>query len=110
EGGAGLRAVRVRDVALREEPLAAGVAAPARDRGRDDDPVALLHVADVLPDLLDDAHALVAEDRPRLHAGEGAADEVEVGPADGAPGEAHDGVGRLLDLRLGHVLDADVPD
>ena len=39
-----------------------------------------------------------------------AADHVQVGAADGAGGEAHDGVGRLLDLRLRDVVEADVAD
>src|SRR5207244_8151148 len=50
------------------------------------------------------------EDRPRPHAGDGAADEVQIGAADRARGEAHDCVVRVLDLRLGDVVQADVAD
>src|SRR5205814_7060750 len=54
--------------------------------------------------------AFVTEDGPGLHTGQGAADHVQVGAADGARREADDGVGRLLDLRFLHVLEAHVPD
>jgi hypothetical protein len=35
---------------------------------------------------------------------------VQVGAADGAGGEAHHRVGRLLDLRVGDLVEADVAD
>ena len=70
-----------------------------------------LEVADVAADLLDDADPLVAEDRCRdFMPGIVPADHVQVGAADGAGGEPDDRVGRLLDLRLGDVVEADVPD
>ena len=50
-------------------------------------------VAHVVADLLDDADALVAEDRAGLHAGHRAADHVQVGAADRGGGDADDGVG-----------------
>src|SRR5919201_4360230 len=65
-------------------------------------------------DLLDDPHRLVAEDVAVLHAGRLAAVEVEVGAADRRRGDADDRVDRLLDPRVGDVLDAEllgpVPD
>src|SRR5439155_24318571 len=43
-------------------------------------------------------------------AGQGAADHVQVGAADGAGGEADDGVGVVLNLRLLDVVEPDVAD
>ena len=110
EGGAGLRPVGVGPVALRIVAGAAVRAGAAADRRGDHHAVAGPQVADPGADLLDHAHALVPEDRPRLHPRHGAAHEVQVGAADGAGGQAHDRVGRLADLRLGDVVEADVAD
>src|SRR5205823_8028419 len=59
------------------------------------------------PELLDHAHALVAEDRPALHPGDRAVHEVDVRAADRRERDAHDRVARLLDHGIGHVLDAE---
>src|SRR3954465_11035097 len=56
------------------------------------------------------ADALVPEDPAFLHAGHGAADEMEVGTADRARGQPHDRVRRLLDRGLGDVVQPDVTD
>src|SRR5262249_45995495 len=98
------------DVALRVVAGAAVDARAAGDGRRDDDAVADLEVAHVRSDLLDDADAFVAEDGPRLHPRQRAADHVQIGAADGARREPHDGVGLGLDRRLRHVVEPDVPD
>jgi hypothetical protein len=57
-------------------------------------------------DVWDDAHRLVAEDVSLVHEGTERLVQVQVGSADVRGGHAHDGVGGLLDLRVGHVVDA----
>ena len=106
----GLRAVRVGAVALGVVTRAAVRAGAAADRRADHHALARLEVAHLRAERLDDADALVAEDRPRLHARHRAADEVQVGAADRARRQADDGVLGVLDLRLGDVVDANVPD
>ena len=60
------------------------------------------------PDLHDLAHELVAEDVAALHGGHEAVVEMQVGAADGAGGDLDDGVARMLDLRVGDRVAADV--
>jgi hypothetical protein len=104
-GGAG----RVDVVALGEVPAAAVVAGAAAQQHRGQHyPVAVAEVADVGADLLDHADGFVAEDLARLHARHGAPDEVQVGAADRGGGDPNDGIGRLLDLRFGDGLEADI--
>ena len=50
------------------------------------------------------------EDRPGHHARHGSTDHVQVGPADGAGGEADDGISGLLDPGLGNAIETNVPD
>src|SRR4028118_1035140 len=71
---------------------------------RDDHPVAGLDVLDVAADLLDDAHRLVPDDVPLAHKRGELGVEVEVRPTNGARGDAHYGVGGLLDDRVGNVV------
>src|SRR5262249_37054177 len=47
---------------------------------------------------------------PRLHARERAAHHVQIGAADGARRQPHDRIGRLLQLRVAYLLDADIAD
>ena len=110
ERGAGVRALGVRNVALRLVAGAAVAAIAAGDGRRHHDAVALAQVAHVLAALLDDADRLVTEDRSGLHAGKRAADEVQVGAADGARGDADQRIGGLVDLRLADRLEANVAD
>jgi hypothetical protein len=110
EDGAGALAARIRIVALHEVPGAAVAAMAAGDGGQDHDPVTDIEVAHHGAELLDRAHGLVAQDRARLHVGHGAAHHVKVGAADRRRPDAHDGVGGLLDLGFGHVVEADVAD
>ena len=110
ERGPGLLAVRIGVVALRLVAARAVRALPAADGGRDDDAVADLEVAYRRADLLDHPDSLVPEDRAGFHAGHGPADHVQVGPADGARGQADDRIGWLLDLRLRDVFEPDIPD
>ena len=110
ERGAGLLAVGVGVVALGVVAGPAIRAIAACNSRRDHDPVADLEVADLLAQLLDDAHALMPEDRAGLHAGHGSPDHVQVGAADRAGGQPHDRVGGLLDLGLGNAVEPDIPD
>src|SRR4028118_958740 len=71
---------------------------------RDHYTVAGLDVLDVAADLLDDPHRLVPDDVPLAHKRGELGVEVEVRPADGARGDAHYGVGGLLDDRVGNVV------
>ena len=73
-----------------------------------DHAVALLEAGDAASDLFDDAHRLVADDVAFLHHRDEAVEEVEVGAADGRRGHLDDDVGRLLDLRVGMGVDANV--
>ena len=73
-----------------------------------DDAVALLQLLDVLADLDDHAHRLVAEDVARLHRRHVAVVEVQVGAADAGGRDLDDRVARVLDLRVGDGVDADV--
>ncbi len=50
----------------------------------------------------------MAQNTALLHAGNGAANKVEIGAADGSRGDADDGVIRLLNLWLGDIFQADV--
>src|SRR5207249_5671850 len=107
EGGAGARAVRVGDVALRLVPGTAVRAVATRDGRRHDDALALPQVAHVLADLLNHADRLVPEDGAGLHARERAADEMQVGAADRARRDADQRIGRLLQPRIAHRLEPD---
>jgi hypothetical protein len=52
----------------------------------------------------------MAQDRAGLHARHRAAHHVQIGAADGAGGEPHDGIGRLLQLGRRHILEPDLAD
>jgi len=67
-------------------------------------PVAGLDPADVGADLLDDAHELVTEHRAGLDRYPLVV-EMEVGAADGARGDADEGVVGAAERRLGDVVD-----
>jgi hypothetical protein len=100
--------VRVRVVAGRPQPAPAEEAAPTGDRERDDHAVADFKVVHAGARLDDLAHELVTEDVAFLHRRDVAVVEVQVGAADGRRSDFDDGVARVENLRLGHVLDPHV--
>jgi hypothetical protein len=110
ESGARAFPAGVGIVALRIIAGAAIGAATAGDRRGDHHPVAHLEVAHHVAYSFDDADTLMAEDPAFLHAAEGAADEVQVGAADCRGGQPDDRVGRLFDLRIRDILNADIAD
>jgi hypothetical protein len=57
----------------------------------------------------DGADGFVAEDRPRLHLGHVAVEDMEVGPADRRRVDPHDRVGRLLDRGVRNLVPGAVP-
>ena len=63
-----------------------------------------LTVVTPAPTWLDGADGLVAEDPAAGDLGRVAFEDVQVGPADGGGVDADDGVGRVLDHRVGDVL------
>jgi hypothetical protein len=65
-------------------------------RSEDQHAIADLKVPHILSQRLDDAYALVPEDRATLRAGGSAAHPVQIGPADRAARQPDDGVGRVL--------------
>jgi hypothetical protein len=70
--------------------------------------VALLQAGDAPAGVFHDAHELVAEDVAGLHVGNLAAEDVQVGAADGRGGDAQHDIVVLLQHRVGHRLDADI--
>jgi len=82
----------------------------ARDRGRDHYAISDLKIANHRAKRFDDADAFVTEDRSRHDSRERAAYEMQVCTANCRGGDADDGVGGLLDLRLRHLFKADIPD
>src|SRR5262245_18057291 len=79
-------------------------ARPAGRDARDEYAVSGLHRRHRGPDLDDRPDRLMTEDRARLHLGNIALEDVQVGAADGRGVDADDCVRRLLDHRVGHVL------
>ena len=79
--------------------LAEAAAAAGGDAG-DEHAVARLERRDRGADLDDRADGLVAEDRPGLHLGDVALEDVQVGSADRRRVDADDRVRRLLDARI----------
>src|ERR1043166_927520 len=98
----------MRDVALRVIAGAAVRAVAAADGGGHHHAIARPQIAHVLPDLLDHPDRLVPENRARLHPRERAADEVQIRTAYRARRDPDQRVARLLDLRLAHILNADI--
>ncbi len=83
-------------------------AVAAGDVERDHHPIARFQPPDARPDLLDDPHRLMADDVAFRHGRPQLGVEVEVGAADRRGGDAHDGVGGLLDHRVRHLVDPHV--
>jgi hypothetical protein len=81
---------------------------PAGDVERNHHAVARSDVRDLRADLLDDAHRLVPENVARVYERAKHLVQVQVRSADAARGDLDDRVGRLLDLRVGDLLDAHV--
>jgi hypothetical protein len=102
--------VLVAIAAFADRPVAALalLALSATDREWDHDPVADLQLLVFTTDLDDLAHELVAHDVARLHAGHEAVVEMQVGTADGAARDPDDRITRMLDLRIGNFIAADV--
>ena len=84
--------------------LAAVRASPAGTDAGKDDPVADGQLGDPFADLGDHADTLVPQDAADLHLGDVSLEDVEVRPADGRGDHLHDHVGRLFDLRIGHLV------
>jgi hypothetical protein len=99
--------VRIRVLTERVELVLAVVAAPAGDRERHDDAIALLEVRHSAAGLDDLAHELVAEDVAALHRRHVAVVEVQVRAADGCGRDPHDHVLAHENLGVGNVLDLD---
>jgi hypothetical protein len=97
-------------VALRKIARPAVRTGAAGDGRADHHAVARPEVAHHVANPFDDADALVAEDGSWFHSLERAAHEMQVRAANGRGGKPHDGVGRLLQDRLRHVLQPDVAD
>ena len=95
-------------LALRIQLHVAHEAVAAGDVEGDDDAVARLQVLHARTDLFDDAHRLVAEDVAGVDEHPEHPVQVEVRATDGGRRDPEDGVGRLLDLRVGDGIDADV--
>ena len=88
---------------------AASTSRAAGNGERHDDPVADRQLRRRPGTDLDDlAHELVTEDVAFHHGGDVAVVEVEVGAADRRQRDAHDGVVRVDDLRIGDLVDAHV--
>src|SRR6185369_2233809 len=98
-------AISLAPAALRRLPRQACTALSARRDRSDEDAVALLVADHARADLLDDADRLVTDDEPwsnRIFA----ANDVQVGPADGRQGDAKDDLAeaRARPLDLFHAV------
>ena len=98
----------LRRLALRLQAVLAHEAMSARDVERHDDAIADREIVDPRADGLDDAHRLVAEHVTGVEKRPHHLVEVQVRAAQAGRGDADDRVGRLLDGRVGDVVDADV--
>ncbi len=67
-----------------------------------------MQIAHPRADLLYHADAFMAKDGARFQTFHGSAYEIQVGAADGAGGQAHDGVRILLDGRGGNFVQAEI--
>src|SRR6185437_11881169 len=103
------RSVGIGIVALRVVAAATIRAAAASDGGGNDDAVADLEITHIGAEFLNDAHAFMSEDGARFHAGQRAANHVQIRPANGTGGEMNDGISRLLDLGFRHIVDTNIP-
>jgi hypothetical protein len=104
-----------RDIAVAVSPFANGevaafalVAVAAKDRERNDDPVARLELLVLGADFHHLAHELVAYDVAGLHAWHEAVVEMQIGTANRAARHLDDGVARVLDLRIRNSVATDV--
>src|SRR3954470_15722859 len=102
-------ALAIGGFADREIAAFALIAFAANDREGHDDAVALLQLAvDAGADLDHFAHGLVAHDVAGQHARNVVVKEVQVGAADGAACDLNDRVARILNLRIGDGVAANV--
>lgn len=99
----------LRGLALRIELLVAHVAVPTGDLERNDDAVTDRQPVDVAADLANDAHGFVPENVTLVHERSEHLVQVQIRSADVGRGDFDDGVGRRLDLGVGHRVDPDVP-
>jgi hypothetical protein len=90
------------------QPALVHEARAARDVERHDDAGARLQLANVVADLLDDAHRLVAQDVALAHEWAEQLVQVQVRAADARRRDPHDHVRRLLDRRVRDAVDADI--
>lgn len=99
----------LRGLALGVEPLVAHETVAAADVEGDDHPVSRADLRHVRPDLLDDAHRLVAQDVAGVQIRPEEFVQMQVGPADTGRGDPYDDVVRLLDPRIGDGFHPDIP-
>src|SRR5215212_7421105 len=103
-GGVGIAVLAAgKEVPAAHEALAAG------DAERHHDAVAGLELLDTTAGLDDFAHELMAQDVAALHRGNETVVEMQIGPADGGGGDPDDGVARVDDGGVRHLLDPDGP-
>src|SRR5690606_22381899 len=95
-------------LALRVQPLPAHEALAAADLERHDHPVARGEAAHLGTDLFHDAHRLVSHDVAGRHERRQRLVEMQVRTADRGRRHPDDGVGRLGDARIRHVVHTDV--
>jgi hypothetical protein len=96
--------VRIGVIAQRPEIALAEEAVAARDRERNDHAITDRQVLHLRPQLDDLAHELMAEDVAGLERRDVTAVQVQIRSADAGGGDFDDGVTRVEDLGLGHVL------
>jgi hypothetical protein len=87
-------------IALRVISRAAVGASSARNGRGDDGAISGLYIAYSFADLFNDADAFMTEDSAFLHTGHGATHEMQIGVADSAGVQTHNGVEIVLDRRL----------
>src|SRR3954469_5896808 len=105
-----LRHPRVGVAVLTERPevVSAAPAFSTCDRERHHDAISDLELLHVPADFHDFAHELVAKDVAVLHGGHESVEQVQIGSANGGRADAHDRIGLIENLGIGHRLDLDV--
>ena len=96
KSGAGQRAVGIGVVALRVVTGAAVRTVTASDGGRNYDAIAGFYIANAFADFFDDTDAFMTENSSFLHTRHGATHEMQIGAADSAGGQTHNGVEIVL--------------
>ena len=105
---AGHLRIRVRSVAAGKERLFAKETASAKNRKWDNDSIAYFERRHSATNLLDESHGFVPENVAALHCRHIAVEKVQIGIANAAARDFDDRVARILNLRVGDVIDADI--